>query len=143
MDEKENSLVEMVLAGNPGAFETLVTPYRQTLLSLAFRLTGNEGSQVFTFTGGMNINDVVKAINAQSDATGITATTSTVGPLTHLTFDSADYGTNAQVAIKVISGGATFSANMKDRTGNVAMYTAGTDIYAKVNLLKPAWAIIP
>jgi len=41
MDEKENSLVEMVLAGNPGAFETLVTPYRQTLLSLAFRLTGN------------------------------------------------------------------------------------------------------
>jgi RNA polymerase sigma-70 factor (ECF subfamily) len=41
MDEKENRLVDMVLAGNPGAFETLVTPYRQTLLGLAFRLTGN------------------------------------------------------------------------------------------------------
>jgi RNA polymerase sigma-70 factor (ECF subfamily) len=41
MDEKENRLVEMVLAGNPGAFETLVTPYRQILLGLAFRLTGN------------------------------------------------------------------------------------------------------
>ena len=34
--------MEMVLAGNPGAFETLVKPYRQSLLGLAFRLTGNE-----------------------------------------------------------------------------------------------------
>ncbi len=34
--------MEMVLAGNPGAFETLVRPYRQSLLGLAFRLTGNE-----------------------------------------------------------------------------------------------------
>lgn len=42
MDEKENRLVEMVLAGNPRAFESLVEPYRHSLLSLAFRLTGNE-----------------------------------------------------------------------------------------------------
>lgn len=41
MDEKENRLVEMVLAGNPGAFESLVRPYRQSLLSLAYRLTGD------------------------------------------------------------------------------------------------------
>lgn len=34
--------MEMVLAGNPGAFETLVRPYRQSLVGLAFRLTGNE-----------------------------------------------------------------------------------------------------
>jgi len=42
MDEKENTLVEMVLAGNPGAFETLVKPYRRTLLGLSVRLLGNE-----------------------------------------------------------------------------------------------------
>ncbi len=34
--------MEMVLDGQPGAFETLVTPYRRSLLGLAFRLTGNE-----------------------------------------------------------------------------------------------------
>lgn len=34
--------MEMVLAGNPRAFESLVEPYRHSLLSLAFRLTGNE-----------------------------------------------------------------------------------------------------
>lgn len=42
MDDKENRLVDMVLAGNPEAFESLLKPYRQTLLGLAFRIMGNE-----------------------------------------------------------------------------------------------------
>jgi RNA polymerase sigma-70 factor (ECF subfamily) len=42
MDEKENRLVEMVLDGHPEAFEALVTPYRRSLLGLAYRLTANE-----------------------------------------------------------------------------------------------------
>ena len=41
MNEKENTLVEMVLAGKLEAFDPLVTPYRRALLSLAFRLTKN------------------------------------------------------------------------------------------------------
>jgi RNA polymerase sigma factor (sigma-70 family) len=41
MNEKENALVEMVLAGKLEAFDPLVTPYRRALLSLAFRLTKN------------------------------------------------------------------------------------------------------
>jgi len=41
MDEKENRLVELVLSGRREAFEPLVTPYRSSLLNLAFRLTGD------------------------------------------------------------------------------------------------------
>jgi RNA polymerase sigma-70 factor (ECF subfamily) len=39
MDERENRLIELVLRGNAEAFEPLVTPYRKTILSLAYRLS--------------------------------------------------------------------------------------------------------
>jgi RNA polymerase sigma-70 factor, ECF subfamily len=39
MDEKENRLIELVLSGNVEAFEPLVTPYRKTILNLAYRLS--------------------------------------------------------------------------------------------------------
>lgn len=41
MDEKENRLVELVLAGQTDAFEPLVRPYRSALLGLAYRLMGD------------------------------------------------------------------------------------------------------
>jgi RNA polymerase sigma-70 factor (ECF subfamily) len=41
MDEKERSLVEMVLSGRAEAFEPLVRPYRDAIMGLAFRLTRN------------------------------------------------------------------------------------------------------
>lgn len=41
MNDSEKELVAMVLAGRSEAFEPLVTPYRQSLLALGFRLTGN------------------------------------------------------------------------------------------------------
>jgi RNA polymerase sigma-70 factor (ECF subfamily) len=39
MNETEKELVEMVLSGRSEAFEPLVTPYRQPLLAVAYRLT--------------------------------------------------------------------------------------------------------
>jgi RNA polymerase sigma-70 factor (ECF subfamily) len=41
MHEQETRLVELVLSGRTEAFEPLVTPYRQLLLTLAFRLSRN------------------------------------------------------------------------------------------------------
>ena len=41
MRDTEKELVEMVLSGRSEAFEPLVTPYRQPLLALAYRLTRN------------------------------------------------------------------------------------------------------
>ncbi len=41
MNETEKELVAMVLSGRTEAFEPLVSPFRQPLLALAFRLTRN------------------------------------------------------------------------------------------------------
>jgi RNA polymerase sigma-70 factor (ECF subfamily) len=42
MDERESRLIELVLRGNVEAFEPLVTPYRKTILTLAYRLSRDE-----------------------------------------------------------------------------------------------------
>jgi flagellin len=100
-----------------------------------FNLTGDKGSSVIQLTSTMSVADAVKAINAVSDSTGITAGTSTTGggATTHLTLTSADYGKSATVQIKMVSGGATFQNNMKDRDGNTTLATTGTDVDATVN----------
>jgi RNA polymerase sigma-70 factor (ECF subfamily) len=41
MDEREKELVQQALNGNSSAFKELVLPYRQSLLHLAYRMTGN------------------------------------------------------------------------------------------------------
>lgn len=41
MDERESRLVELVLQGDRDAFAPLVTPYRQALLAMAYRLSRN------------------------------------------------------------------------------------------------------
>lgn len=42
MDEREKELLDKALAGDGSAFEELVWPYRQSLLHLSFRMTGNK-----------------------------------------------------------------------------------------------------
>jgi len=41
MDEREKELLDKALAGDGSAFEEQVWPYRQSLLHLSFRMTGN------------------------------------------------------------------------------------------------------
>jgi RNA polymerase sigma-70 factor (ECF subfamily) len=41
MDDRERALIERVLSGDIDAFEPLITPYRQPLLGLAYRITKN------------------------------------------------------------------------------------------------------
>ncbi|MGQ9802074.1 MAG: RNA polymerase sigma factor [Candidatus Saccharicenans sp.] len=41
MDEREKELVRKALSGESAAFEELVLPFRQSLLHLAYRMTGN------------------------------------------------------------------------------------------------------
>jgi RNA polymerase sigma-70 factor (ECF subfamily) len=42
MDEKEKELINMILAGETEAFTDLIFPYREKILTLAYRLTNNE-----------------------------------------------------------------------------------------------------
>jgi flagellin len=92
---------------------------------LVLRVSGKEGSEVFSFQTGTTIDQVVSAINLVSDATGVTA----VNNSGQLQLDSAGYGSNAFVDIEVLSEGAlgNFESNLSDTRNS------GTDIDARVN----------
>jgi flagellin len=98
---------------------------------LVFQLSGKEGSQVFSFEGGTGVNQVINAINAQTDSTGIAASLTanlTTGAAT-LNLMSSAYGTEAFSAVDIISEGVL------GRFGDQLSGTrdAGEDIVASVN----------
>jgi flagellin len=86
---------------------------------LTLKLTGNDGSHVFTFAQDASGADVQDAINALTDSTGITAL-DTSGSLA---LTSTGYGSKASVQATVISGTLTL-----DKT-----YAKGADVIATVN----------
>ncbi len=92
---------------------------------LVVEIRGASGSEVFTFEGGTTITQFVAAVNLVSDATGVEATDN--GGTLEL--DSTGYGTDAFVAVEVISEGVagTFEAGLS------ALRATGTDIDATVN----------
>jgi flagellin len=92
---------------------------------LVVRLSGREGSEVFTFQTGTTIDQMVSAVNLVSDATGVTATNNSG----QLVFDSADYGSKSFVDVEVLSEGdlGNFETNLS------ATRDSGADIVARVN----------
>ncbi len=93
--------------------------------NLAFNLSGARGSQEFQFDKGASLQNVVDAINASKDATGVEAEIAAG----ILKLNSTLYGSKAAVSLEVISEGAggTF------RSGLSATRATGTDIVASVN----------
>ena len=92
---------------------------------LVLRVSGKEGSEVFSFQTGTTIAQAVSAINLVSDATGVTATNNSG----QLQLDSAGYGTNSFVNVEVLSEGTlgNFESNLS------ATRASGSDIQARVN----------
>ncbi len=92
---------------------------------LVVRLSGREGSEVFTFQTGTTIDQMVSAVNLVSDATGVTATNNSG----QLVFDSANYGSKSFVDVEVLSEGdlGNFETNLS------ATRDSGADIVARVN----------
>jgi flagellin len=93
--------------------------------SLALQVTGNSGSQLFTFAAGGTAAQLVTAINQASSATGVTA--SATGGV--ITFTSSGYGSAANVSVQVVNEGAggTFGGSLSGTNAQ------GTDIVATVN----------
>jgi flagellin len=73
---------------------------------VTFEITGNEGTQQFTFAEGTATADVVAAINSFSDALGVSA--STDGD--DIQIDSSGFGTDQFVRVRQLSenGGSNF-----------------------------------
>ena len=83
---------------------------------VTFEITGNEGTQQFTFAEGTANADVVAAINSFSDALGVSA--STDGD--DIQIDSSGYGTDQFVRVRQLSnnGGSNF---VSDSQGGAAV----------------------
>ncbi len=92
---------------------------------LVVQISGADGAEVFTFDSGASVTQIVNAINLVSDATGVEAT-SNAGVLE---LDSTAYGTDAFVAVEVISEGTGGSFG----SGLSANRDEGVDIAATVN----------
>jgi flagellin len=114
------NVADLNATGNTG-----VTGGGTLLDDLVFELSGDRGSEVFTFDSSTDINQVASAINLVSDATGVSATVSN----TLLTLNSTSYGSNAFVDVHVIAEGTngTFEGGLS------APRALGSDIVAKVN----------
>lgn len=91
---------------------------------LVFQLNGSSGAETFNFGAGSSIDQIAAAVNLVSDATGVEADTTN-----GLSFNSTDFGSEASVAVEVISEGAggTFESSIS------ATRATGSDIDATVN----------
>ncbi|MEM1069295.1 MAG: flagellin [Planctomycetota bacterium] len=92
---------------------------------LVFQLSGQQGAETFNFGAGTSKSQIADAVNLVSDSTAVAAAV-TSGDLV---LSSTEFGSEALVAVDVISEGAsgTFGANL-DSTRNL-----GSDIVATVN----------
>jgi len=91
---------------------------------IVFELTGSKGTQVFSFDTGTTAAQIISAINAASDATGVSA--SATG--SNVTFNSSGYGSEALINIKMISDAeGSFSASL------TATRDYGADITGTIN----------
>jgi flagellin len=93
--------------------------------NLTLEVGGDNGSQLLSFDTGTTALEIASAINQISDSTGVGA--STIGD--QLKFNSTDYGSAANVSVKVVNEatGGKFGSSL---TANNA---SGTDISATVN----------
>ncbi len=94
-------------------------------------IRGNEGIVTLTFPASASTVEMVNAINAQVDATGVTAVASGTGGSAGVLFRSVEYGSSAFVSVEKI--GASGAYDVSDRGGVTNSRTVGQDALATVN----------
>jgi flagellin len=92
---------------------------------LVLEVGGSKGFEVFNFGTGNTAAQIRDAINLVSDATGVSASLSG----TDLVFRSAEYGTDAFVQLRALSG--TFTTY--DSSSASVERDAGSDVAARIN----------
>ena len=103
------------------------------LSSVTFEIQGTKGAEVFTFASGTALSAVAYAVNAVSDATGVSA--SLVDPTNQtsgMTFTSTGYGADNFVSIKTLEDGEFFQT-YDAQGGNPVARDTGEDVLALVN----------
>ena len=100
---------------------------------ITFEITGNEGTQQFTFAEGTAIADVANAINSFTDALGVTATSAAAGD--DVQIDSTGYGTDQFVRVRQLSdnGGTNFVSATAGGAGVNDLKAFGEDAEVNIN----------
>lgn len=113
----------------PESINTGYSGGEQLTANVVFELVGTNGSESFNFQAGSTGAQIAAAINLVSDATGVA---STFVAATGLKFSSSEYGSDAKVAIDVISEGTggIFESSLS------GIRSTGGDIEARVNGIK-------
>jgi flagellin len=120
--------VDITTAAARAQITSNVTAFTSNAITgdLVVKVGGKTGSEVFSFSSGATITQIVNAVNLVSDSTGVTATIAGGA----LDLRSTDYGSEAFISVEVISEqvpSGTFGANVPVRR------STGTDVVATIN----------
>ena len=102
-----------------------------TASGATLEIRGPEGVQTLTFPASATTVQMAASINAETDATGVTAVTSGAGGINGLRFVSSQYGSDAFVSVTKIDPNSTFA--VQDRSGATVTRTPGRNALATVN----------
>lgn len=98
---------------------------------VSIELRGNEGVISLTFPASATTVDMVRAINQQTEATGVIAVTSGAGGSAGMALRSLEYGSDAFLSTEEIGSSGLFQVD--DRAGVNDTRTEGRDASATVN----------
>ncbi|MCK4660492.1 MAG: flagellin [Phycisphaerae bacterium] len=91
-------------------------------------IQGPNGIVALSFPANMTQNEMVEAIQSQTDATGVTASAGAAG---EVYFQSTSYGSREFVRVETIEGSAAFE--VKNRDGGGDKRTEGVDTLGTIN----------
>ncbi len=122
-------LVEQTASAQTGQLTWSATAAGGTLGgTVTIEVTGNYGTDQFSFASSTSVSDMVTAINASKELTGVSARASgSVG----LVFNSIDYGSEEFVSVSKVSGTSSFSTT--DADGATASQDYGRDSSVRIN----------
>ncbi len=101
--------------------------------SVTLEIASNRGVEVFNFTSGFSVSNMLSAINAVTAATGVSAFRANGTDWTSgIGFRSVDYGSDAYISVRALpSSNGTF--DVVDEVGTTTKRDAGRDVQAVIN----------
>ena len=120
-----NKGTAFLLDDNAGAIDT------NGAGQVTFEITGNEGTQQFTFAEGTAMSDVVDAINTFGDALGVVASTDG----NDVQIDSSGFGSDSFVRVRQLSdnGGTSYVSTAQDGAAVNDYKGFGTNAEVNIN----------
>ncbi|OPZ98633.1 MAG: Flagellin A [Planctomycetes bacterium ADurb.Bin412] len=101
--------------------------------SVTLEIASSRGVEVFNFTSGFSVSNMLSAINAVTGATGVSAFRANGTDWTSgIGFRSVDYGSDAYISVRALpSSNGTF--DVVDEDGTTTKRDAGRDVQAVIN----------